>query len=97
MAMTKLRFAPIDLDVHSGVCIDFRADAFICSFGTSQEFHGADGKGAERYVAALRRRLLELPGCAIHVWSAGTIVGQIEMDRFLLDPSIGYVSLYYLS
>jgi GNAT superfamily N-acetyltransferase len=38
----------------------------------------------------------DLSGSCVHVLLAGEIVGQIEMGRFRLDPSIGYVNLFYL-
>ena len=47
----ELSFQPIDLKQHANVCIRFREDSFVCSFGSAGRFHEADGKGAERYLA----------------------------------------------
>jgi hypothetical protein len=33
-----LRFAPIDVVIHGRECVDFRADSFAVSFGSSEGF-----------------------------------------------------------
>ena len=92
-----LRFAPIDLDSAAETAIAFRADSFVCSFGSAERFYEADGKGHERYLAWLRERMQSIPGSCVHVWSGEAVIGQIEMGRFKGDPEIGYVNLYYLA
>lgn len=93
---TQLRFEPIDLDAASETAIVFRADSFLCSFGSAERFYEADGKGHERYLVWLRERMNALPGSCVHVWSGETVIGQIEVGRFKNDPAMGYVNLYYL-
>ena len=93
---TELRFTPIDLDASGETAVVFRADSFVCSFGSAERFYEADGKGHERYLVWLRQRMQSLPGSCVHVWSGNSLVGQIEMMRFKNDPELGYVNLYYL-
>lgn len=95
-AGTELRFAPIDLDSGAETAIAFRADSFVCSFGSAERFYEADGKGHERYLVWLRERMQSIPGSCVHVWSGESIIGQIEMGSFKGEPEIGYVALYYL-
>jgi ribosomal protein S18 acetylase RimI-like enzyme len=76
--------------------VRFRADSFTCSFGSDERFYEADGKGDERYLAWLARRMHEMPGSCIHVWMNDVIIGQMEMGRFRGDPKVAYVYLYYL-
>jgi GNAT superfamily N-acetyltransferase len=93
---TELRFEPIDLDSAAEMAIAFRADAFVCSFGSADRFLEADGKGHERYLAWLRERTRSIPGSCVHVWSGATVIGQMELGRFKGVPEMGYVNLYYL-
>lgn len=93
---TDLRFEPIDLDSASEVAVAFRADSFVCSFGSADRFYEADRKGHERYLEWLRQRMQSIPGSCVHIWSGEAIVGQVEMGRLKGDPAMGYVNLYYL-
>jgi ribosomal protein S18 acetylase RimI-like enzyme len=102
----RLTFAPIDLGAHADFCGRFRADSFFASFGKTEGFHrkGAQapitlypgGESIEEYLEWLAKRMSDLPGSCVHAWLDGEIIGQIEMGRFRLDPSIGYVNLFYL-
>lgn len=106
MDKIRLTFAPIDLERHADLCVRFRADSFLVSFGSDKRAYQAhaaspttvypDGRGGERYVAWLTQRISDLPGSCVHVWHADAIVGQIEMGRFRADDSVGYVNLFYL-
>jgi ribosomal protein S18 acetylase RimI-like enzyme len=106
MKTEHLIFSPIDLKLHADDCIRFRADSFFVSFGTTEAFHAKDaltptkvfpgGEGVEEYLDWLEKRMKEIPGSCVHIWQRGEIIGQIEMGRFRLDPSIGYVNLFYL-
>jgi ribosomal protein S18 acetylase RimI-like enzyme len=107
MNQDPLVFAPIDLKAHADFCIRFRADSFFTSFGRAEGFHGKDaqspttlypgGESVAEYLEWLTKRMSDFPGSCVHVWRAGEIIGQIEMGRFRLDPSIGYVNLFYLT
>ena len=90
------RFAPIDLARDIELCIRFREDSYICSFGDAAQFHGEDNSGVDHYRKFLSDRLANDPESCQHVWLGERIVGQLEFGKVRLDPSIGYVNLFYL-
>lgn len=89
-----LSFKPIDLTADAEVCIQFRRDSFICSFGNDGFFDGAGPHGVD-YLERLRKRQAKFPDGYVHVWHRGRIIGQMEM-QILDEPPIGYVNLFYL-
>ena len=89
-------FKPISLQDHLELCLIYKEDAFICSFGSAENFYEADGEGASRYIEILRNKIIEIPESCIHVWHNGNIVGQIELGEYNNSSSIGYVNLFYL-
>ena len=91
-----LTFKPIDLAATTAICIRFREDSFVASFGDSAKFHEADGKGAERYIEWLRAKISKDPASAVHVWKGAEIIGQMELGVFKNEPGVGNVNLYYL-
>lgn len=91
-----LTFKPIDLDTHADLCVRFAIDVHVIGFGSAERFHESDGKGAERHIAWLRQRVALKPGCLVHVWQNGEIIGQLNMSRVESDPTIGYINLLYL-
>ena len=97
MTDAKLAFAPIDLNSAADLTIAFRADSFVCSFGSDERFYEADRKGHERYLAWLQNLMQSMPGSCVHVWQGDDIIGQIEMNRFKGQPAIAYVNLFYLA
>ena len=96
MQSSTLEFKPIDLEQHQDLCIRFRADSFICSFGSADRFYEADGSGAKKYLQWLRQRIAEIPNSCVHIWQGEQIIGQIEMRRWKHDFNVGYVNLFYL-
>jgi ribosomal protein S18 acetylase RimI-like enzyme len=94
MDTPRIRFEPIDLDAHASVCVAFRRDSFLCSFGVDRFFEDAGPEGVN-YLGRMRRRMAAFPGGYVHGWLGEQIVGQIEM-RVLEEPRIGYVNLFYL-
>ncbi len=44
----------------------------------------------------MRDKLSVDPGCCLHVWCGDEIVGQINLGRFI-DPSVGYISVFYVA
>jgi ribosomal protein S18 acetylase RimI-like enzyme len=94
MARARLVFAPIDLDAHASICVEFRRDSFICSFGADRFFEEAGPEGAH-YIERLRIRTAKFRDGYVHAWLADTIVGQLEL-QILDEPRIGYVNLFYL-
>ena len=94
MRQRRLIIKPIDLDAHASVCVAFRRDSFLCSFGVDNFFAEAGPEGAD-YIARLRLRTAKFPDGYVHAWSEGNIVGQMEM-QILEEPRRGYVNLFYL-
>lgn len=92
--LERLVFKPIDLDAHASVCVAFRRDSFICSFGADDFFREAGPKGVD-YIARLRLRTARFSDGYVHVWHGDEIVGQMEM-QVMEDPRRGYVNLFYL-
>lgn len=91
-----LEFRPIDLAQHHQLCVQFRADAFLCSFGSVERFYEPDGNGAIQYLRWLEQKIAAMPNSCMHLWQDGQIVGQIELGHWRRDPAVGYVYLFYL-
>lgn len=90
-----LTFEPLDLHSNRDLILRFRADSFKVSFGSSDLFYGADGEGAQRYLALLEERN-KWTGSCVHVLLDHEIVGQIEMRPNDETQTAGYVNLFYL-
>ncbi len=91
-----MQFLDIDLDQHFDVCVAFRGDASVCSFGSADPFYLRAGDGCQDYRAQLSEQMKALPGSCVHGWLDGRIVGQIEMRRDPAEPTRGHVRLFYL-
>jgi GNAT superfamily N-acetyltransferase len=91
-----LEFRTIDVAQHMPLCVEFSEDMFRCSFGTTDRFHGSDGKGRIRYSEALYHNTLQDPSGFVHVWRGSEIIGQVELGRYSEDASIGFVYLFYV-
>src|SRR5215216_1231707 len=94
MKLKQLVFKPIDLDAHASVCVTFRRDSYICSFGEDGFFNEAGTNGVH-YIEWLRLRTTKFPDGHVHAWHGDKIVGQMEM-QILEEPRRGYVNLFYL-
>ena len=95
--MNDLRFKPINLQKDGDLCVRFRADSFSISFGHERDFWGEDGHGDKRYLEWLQKKITSTPPMAYHLWSENEILGQIELDYYKGDKTIGYVNLFYLA
>ncbi len=87
---------PIDFQSHSDLCVGFRTDSFVCSFGTAQAFLGSDNQGGDRYVRWLQGKSQERPGSCAHLWHGSRIIGQMELGIIHDSSPCGYVYLIYL-
>ena len=90
----SLSFQTIDLVRHGDVCVAFRRDSYVCSFGSDQAFF--EGGGIDGYLEWLRAGIARHPKGHVHVWNESSIVGQLEMRIRTNDPPTGYVNLFYL-
>jgi RimJ/RimL family protein N-acetyltransferase len=93
--METLSFQPINLDLHSNLCIQFLADSFVASFGTDKPFFEEDYLGDGRYIEWLKTRNPNRYGC-FHIWHNKKIIGQLELGESKSSGDAGYVHLYYL-
>ena len=91
-----LTFKTIDLSKTSELCIRFREDSFMTSFGSTDRFHEEDNKGSIRYIEWLQKKILDNPYSAVHIWESEKIIGQIELGSMKSEPDCGYVNLFYL-
>jgi ribosomal protein S18 acetylase RimI-like enzyme len=94
MSPSRLAFSPIDLDTHAHICVAFRRDSYICSFGVDA-FLAEAGPNGVHYLERLRMRTTKFPDGYVHVWQDDKLVGQMEM-QILDEPRRGYVNLFYL-
>lgn len=93
--MENLSFLPINFELHSELCIKFRSDSFICSFGTADPFLEDDGLGSQKYLEWLKSKNCENYG-TFHIWRGQQIIGQLELGERKTIDDFGYVNLYYL-
>lgn len=91
-----LEFKEINVDRDRALCIRFRADSFVVSFGSADRFFAEAGPGGQDYLNGLRHKNLQIPGSCAHGWLDGRIVAQAEIQRDPHVPERGYVLLYYL-
>jgi ribosomal protein S18 acetylase RimI-like enzyme len=92
-----LAFAPIDLARHAPLCVSFRRDMYVASFGTEAGLEEEMGPEGVLYLAQLTRRLEQLPEGNAHLWRHGEIAGQAEMSLLEEEPGVGYVHLFYVA
>jgi ribosomal protein S18 acetylase RimI-like enzyme len=85
----------IDLEAHGALCVRFRRDSFVASFGSDDDFVRENGARGEKYLDWLRTRIRDYPEGHVHIWQGDSIVGQIEF-RLRGETPVGYVNLFYL-
>ena len=95
MGLSYITFKNIDFEKDAELCIQFRADSYLISFGSTDAFFEKDGKGDQRYIAWLKDRI-GATYAGFHIWHQDKIIGQIEMGRRLPEDQFGYINLYYL-
>lgn len=95
--MTGLRFAPIDLARHGSLCVAFRRDMYLSSFGSDAGLEEEMGPGGGAYLAQLFRRIESLPEGNAHLWKREDVVAQTEMSLVEEEPGVGYVHLFYVA
>lgn len=73
------------------ICAQFREDAFICSFPSSNVWKNY--WNAEKYYAWLESHIKNYPLGAIHIWLNQKIIGQLE---FNYGKAESHINLFYL-
>jgi ribosomal protein S18 acetylase RimI-like enzyme len=89
-----LSFRTIDLERQADLCVAFRRDSYVCSFGTDEAFFSTGG--VDGYLEWLKEGIVRHPAGHVHVWQGDRIIGQLEMQIGTWAPPSGYVSLFYL-
>ena len=96
---TKLKgdvsFESINLEKNRDLCVRFRKDSYVCSFGTSENYIREGGDN--NYLTWLKAKIAENPGSAVHVKWNDKIIGQLELGKSKTQAHVGYVNLYYLA
>jgi GNAT superfamily N-acetyltransferase len=93
MMRAALDFLPVDWPSASALCVAFRRDAWLVSYGNTYDFSELD---TLKWFDALANNH---PQGFLHVWQAGKIIGQIEYCAPLIraDGGVGaYINLFYL-
>lgn len=93
-------FEPLDLSRHAALCVAFRRDSFVASFGRdgSARFDAECGAEGERYLQWLAERIAAQPDGQMHVVLHGEVIGQLEMSvRKDEEGRFGYINLFYLA
>ncbi|STR45279.1 GNAT family N-acetyltransferase [Iodobacter fluviatilis] len=92
-----MEFKKIDPQHDFDLCLQFRKDAYFCSFQTwagFTEFVGLDGAD---YHHKILSRIDDPRWGYFHVHSEGQIIGQIEFKTYSHLEQTGYVHLFYLA
>ena len=88
MKIGPLDFRPIDLSTSSEICILFREDSFIVSFGDSKKFYEDDQRGAQRYIDWLRKKSQKDPASVVHIWEGSKALVKVvscDCDAAFVD------------
>jgi aminoglycoside 6'-N-acetyltransferase len=91
------RIERIDAAHNADLCIAFHREMYVASFGTDAGLDEEMGVENANYLEGLRARIAQVPEGNVHLWRGSRIVAQAEMRLLEEDPSIGYVSLFYVA
>ncbi|HZZ94078.1 MAG TPA: GNAT family N-acetyltransferase [Usitatibacter sp.] len=91
------RIERIDLAESSELCIAFRREMYVASFGGDAGLEDEMGPDNALYLEGLRARIAQVPEGNVHLWRGERIVAQAEMRLHEDDPRLGYVSLFYVA
>lgn len=92
-----LAIRPIEIEANAPICVQFREDSFLESFGNCDEFWGPDRLGDQRYLTWLAAKAHELSGSCCHAWYSSAIIGQFEFGRSARDPQECHLFLLYVT
>ncbi len=70
--------------------VRFREDSFMCSFGDAARFNPSE------HIGWLKTKLEKDPWWGVYIWLDSQLIGQLQFGQFKLEPSAGYINLYYL-
>jgi ribosomal protein S18 acetylase RimI-like enzyme len=91
------RIERIDLEWSADLCVAFRREMYLASFGSDEGLEEEMGPDNALYLQSLRERIAQVPEGNVHLWRGNRIVAQAEMRLLEEDPGVGYVSLFYVT
>jgi ribosomal protein S18 acetylase RimI-like enzyme len=91
------RIERIDLARHADLCVAFRREMYVASFGTAEGLEEEMGPGDALYLEGLRERIAQVPEGNVHLLRGERIVAQAELKLLDEDAGIGYVSLFHVA
>jgi len=89
----NITIRPINLNEHKELCVQFRADSYEVTYGSTNAFYTDENLTGEQYLSWLNRIIQQDPEQALHVYDGDEIIGQIEMT---IRYNEGYLNLIYL-
>jgi ribosomal protein S18 acetylase RimI-like enzyme len=96
MRLGRYRIEPIRLDRDARVCMDFRREAYVATFGSIDGMEEEMGVAGAAYLDQLRARIAQVPEGNAHLWQGEHIIGQTEMRFVEGEPRVGYVNLFFV-
>ena len=94
--MEDIQFKKVDLINDIKLCVQFRKDSFLASFGSIKEWVEQSGEKGEKYIDWLIQYTKQNPEGVIHLWKGENIIGQIEFKVEPTMPDKAYINLFYL-
>jgi GNAT superfamily N-acetyltransferase len=91
------RIERIDLEWSAELCVAFRREMYVASFGSDDGLEAEMGADNALYLETLRERIAQVPEGNVHLWRGDRIVAQAEMRLLEEEPGVGYVSLFYVA
>ena len=88
-------FLPINLEQDWNLCLKYRIDSYVASFGSAANFE-RDG-GESHYKQWLLNKIKNNPYSAVHIHLDNKIIGQMELGQMKNEPETGLANLYYLA
>ena len=88
----KIQFKAINLKKDYDICVGFRKDSYICSFGTDDGYE----KSISGYHERMTNRFQDNRWFYRHIWYENQIIGQLEFKSFSQWEQFGYVHLMYV-
>jgi len=95
--MGDYRIERIDLRASADLCVAFRREMYVASFGGDEDLEAEMGPDNSLYLQTLRERIAQIPEGNVHLWRGERIVAQAELRLLEEEPRVGYVSLFYVA
>jgi len=91
------RIERIDVAASADLCVAFRREMYVASFGSHEGLEAEMGPENALYLETLRERISQVPEGNVHLWRGNRIVAQAELRLLEDERDVGYVSLFYVA